>query len=70
MPLPELEYQKLVNILKRHKNQYWLTIEEDLQDIIESIELDAKIGRKNLNKAKIKVFNTFRGPEIGVTFED
>ena len=70
MPLPELEYQKLINILKRYKNQYWLTIEEDLQDIIESIELDAKIGQKNLNKAKIKVVNTFRGPEIGVTFED
>lgn len=70
MSLPELEYQKLINILKRYKGQYWLTIEEDLQDIIESIELDAKIGQKNLNKAKIKVVNTFRGPEIGVTFED
>ena len=70
MPLPELEYQKLINILKRYKNQYWLTIEEDLQDIVESIELDAKIGHKDLNKAKIKVKNTFRGPEIGVTFED
>ena len=70
MPLPELEYQKLINILKQYKKQYSLTIEDDLKDIIESIELDAKISHKDLNKAKIKVVNTFRGPEIGVTFED
>lgn len=70
MPLPEKEYQKLVNILRKYKEQYAITMEEDLKDIIESIELDAKIGHKDLNKAKIKVLNTFKGPEIGVTFED
>lgn len=70
MPLPENEYQNLINILKKYKEQYSLTIEEDIKDIIESIELDAKIRHKDLNKAKIKVVNTFKGPEIGVTFED
>ncbi|MCZ3364527.1 MULTISPECIES: hypothetical protein [Methanobacterium] len=70
MPLPETEYQKLINILNKYKTQYSLTIEEDLNDIIKSIELDAKISHKDLNKAKIKVLNTFKGPEIGVTFED
>ncbi|MEL7669605.1 hypothetical protein [Methanobacterium sp.] len=70
MPLPETEYQKLINILNKYKTQYSLTFEEDLNDIIESIELDAKISHKDLNKAKIKVLNTFKGPEIGVTFED
>jgi uncharacterized ubiquitin-like protein YukD len=70
MPLPENEYQKLINILKKYKEQYSLTIEEEIKDIIESIELDAKISHKDLNKAKIKVVNTFKGPEIGVTFED
>ena len=55
MPLPENEYQKLINILKKYKEQYSLTIEEDIKDIIESIELDAKISHKDLNKAKIKV---------------
>ncbi len=70
MPLPEKEYQKLINILKKYKEQYSLTMEEDLRDIIESIELDAKISHKNLNNAKIKVLNTFKGPEISVTFED
>ncbi len=70
MPLPEEEYQKLINILKEYKEHYSLTVEEDLKDILESIELDAKISHKNLNKAKIKVLNTFKGPEIGVTFDD
>ncbi|OEC86213.1 MULTISPECIES: hypothetical protein [Methanobacterium] len=70
MPLPETEYQKLINILNKYKTQYSLTIEEDLNDIIKSIELDAKISHKDLNNAKIKVLNTFKGPEIGVTFED
>ncbi len=70
MSLPELEYQKLINILKQYKKQHSPTIEEDLQDIIKSIKLDAEISHKDLNKAKIKVINTFRGPEISVTFED
>ena len=70
MPLPEEEYQKLINILKEYKEHYSLTMEEDLKDILESIELDAKISHKNLDKARIKVLNTFKGPEIGVTFED
>ena len=70
MDLPELEYQKLVNILKEYRKQYSLNIEEDLKDIVESIELDAKISHKDLNKAKIKIINTFKGPEICVTFDD
>lgn len=64
------EYHKLINILKEYRPHHLLTLEEDIKDIVESISLDAKINKKDLSKAKIKLIGTVKGPEIGVIFED
>lgn len=68
--LSKQEYHKLISILKEYRPYYALTLEEDVRDIVESISLDAKINKKDLSKAKIKLIGTAKGPEIGVIFED
>jgi hypothetical protein len=68
--LSKVEYQKLIDILKDYKQDYPMEFEESLKNIVKSIEFDAKVGNKDLSKAKIKLIYTFKGPEIGVTFEE
>ena len=64
------EYQKLINILKKHGYLLSTSIEEKASDIIESINFEAKNKKSKISKAKINLINTSNGPEIGVTFEE
>ena len=68
--LSRQEHQKLINILKEHKHYLSTSIEEKVADIIESIAFDAKNSKRDINQAKIKLINTPKGPEIGVSFEE
>lgn len=64
------EYQKLIRILEENSHYLSTSIEEKAADILESIVLEARDKKSNVNKAKINLINTSQGPEIGVSFEE
>jgi hypothetical protein len=68
--LPIQEYHKLISILEENSHYLSISIEEKAADILESIIMEAKDKKSNVNKAKIKLINTSKGPEIGVKFEE
>ena len=63
------EYQKLIHILKEYNYLLSTSIEEKAEDIIESINFEAKRKKSDISKAKVILIDTHNGPEIGVTFE-
>ncbi len=63
------EYQKLIHILKEYDYLLSSSVEEKAEDIIESINFEAKRKKSDVRKAKVNVIDTHNGPEIGVTFE-
>lgn len=63
------EYQKLIHILKEYDYLLSSSIEEKAEDIIESINFEAKRKKSDISKAKVNLIDTRNGPKIGVTFE-
>jgi len=63
------EYQKLIHILNEYDYLLSTSIEEKAEDIIESINFEAKRNKSDISKAKVNLIDTPNGPKIGVTFE-
>lgn len=63
------EYEKLIGILTENSCYLAISIEEKAEDIIESINYEAKHKHMDINKAKVNLIDTPNGPEIKVTFE-
>lgn len=63
------EYQKLIHILNEYNYLLSTSIEEKAEDIIESINFEAKRKKSDISKAKVNLIDTPNGPKIGVTFE-
>lgn len=63
------EYKKLINILKKYKQYFSSSIEEDCRYYWKHIHF-AKNNKMDISKAKIKLINTPKGPEIGVSFDE
>lgn len=63
------EYHKLIRILKKYDYLLSTSVEEKAEDIIESINFEAKRKKSDISRAKVNLIDTHNGPEIGVTFE-